>query len=164
MENQLVVFTLSNEDYGVDIAAVEGIIKMQAITAVPHAPSFVEGITNLRGEVLPVIDLRKRFGLAQADTTKETRIVHVEIDGTRVGMVVDAVTEVMSVSDEDIEPPSPLITTAGGDAAGLAAGRNVFITGIAKVDERLIILLDLAQVFSTEEQVELQTIQQAQDK
>ncbi|MEE8391310.1 MAG: chemotaxis protein CheW [Anaerolineae bacterium] len=162
MEKQLVVFTLSNEDYGVDIAAVEGIIKMQAITAVPHAPSFVEGITNLRGKVLPVIDLRKRFGLAQADTTKETRIVHVEIDGTRVGMVVDAVTEVMRVSDENIEPPSPLITTAGGDAAGLAAGRNVFITGIAKVDERLIILLDLAQVFSSEEQVELQTIQQAQ--
>jgi len=67
----------------VDIAVVDGIVKMQQITAVPHAPSFVEGITNLRGEVMPVIDLRKRFGLPQADATKDTRIVNVEMDGAQ---------------------------------------------------------------------------------
>ncbi len=150
MENQLVVFNLSNEDYGVDIGAVEGIVKMQAITKVPHAPSFVEGITNLRGQVLPVIDLRKRFGLPMAESSKDTRIVNVELEGAQVGMVVDAVTEVLRVSEEDIEPPSPLVTTVD----------SAFITGIAKVDDRLIILLDLAKVLSAEEQADLKTLQQ----
>lgn len=151
MENQLVVFNLSNEDYGVDIAAVDGIVKMQQVTSVPHAPGFVEGITNLRGKVLPVIDLRKRFGLPVGETTKDTRIVNVDIGGTKVGMVVDAVSEVLRVAEEDIEPPSPIVTTLD----------SAFITGIAKVDERLIILLDLVKVLSTEEQAELHTMGQS---
>jgi purine-binding chemotaxis protein CheW len=150
MENQLVVFNLANEDYGVDIATVDGIVKMQQVTPVPHAPSFVEGITNLRGEVLPVIDLRKRFGLPVGETTKDTRIVNVDIDGTKVGMVVDAVSEVLRVAEEDIEPPSPIVTTLD----------SAFITGIAKVDKRLIILLDLIKVLSTKEQAELHTMGQ----
>jgi purine-binding chemotaxis protein CheW len=149
METQLVVLNLANEDYGVDIAAVDGIVKMQSITRVPHAPSFVEGITNLRGEVLPVIDLRTRFGLPVGETTKETRIVNVEVDGVRVGMVVDAVTEVLRVAEENVEPPSPLVTTV----------ESAFITGIAKVDGRLIVLLDLAKVLSAEEKIELDSIQ-----
>ena len=116
MENQLVVFNLANENYGVDIAAVDGIVKMQSITNVPHAPSFVEGITNLRGEVLPVINLRKRYGLPPGEITKDTRIVNVVLVHdddqrcTKVGMVVDAVSEVLRVSGEDIEPPSPIVT------------------------------------------------------
>jgi purine-binding chemotaxis protein CheW len=159
MENQLVVFNLANEDYGVDIGAVDGIVKMQTITKVPHAPGFVEGITNLRGEVLPVIDLRKRFGLPLGETTKDTRIVNVEVDGIKVGMVVDAVTEVLRVAEDDVEPPSPLVTTVD----------SAFITGIAKVDDgpgapgRLIILLDLGKVLSTEEQTDLKALQQAGD-
>ncbi|HDQ72899.1 MAG TPA: chemotaxis protein CheW [Chloroflexi bacterium] len=152
MEIQVVVFSLAEENYGVDINAVEGIIKMQAITKVPKAPSFVEGITNLRGYVLPVIDLRKRFGLPAAEPDKETRIVHVEMDGVRVGMLVDAVTEVLRVTEEDIEPPSPLVTTVD----------SAFITGIAKVDERLIILVDLVKVLSIEEQANLKTLQEDQ--
>mgnify|MGYP001286411218 FL=1 len=91
MENQLVVFDLANEQYGVDIAAVEGIIKMQTITVVPRAPQFVEGVTNLRGKVLPVIDLRKRFGLPRGEVTKDMRIVVVEMGGATVGIVVDGV-------------------------------------------------------------------------
>jgi chemotaxis signal transduction protein len=103
MENQLIAFDLANEHYGVDIGAVESIIKLQPITAVPHAPGFVEGITNLRGMVLPVIDLCKRFGLSVEEVTKETRIVVVEMDSMQVGMVVDAVTEVLRVAKENIE-------------------------------------------------------------
>ena len=95
MENQLVVFKLVNEYYGIDIAAVESIIKLQPITAVPHAPFFVEGVINLRGAILPVIDLRKRFGLLTVEPTKDTRIVIVEINNVMAGMVVDAVTEVL---------------------------------------------------------------------
>ena len=86
MEFQLVIFDLASEHYGVDIATVDGIIKMQAITAVPRAPNFVEGVTNLRGEVLPVIDLRRRFGIAADEKRgKDTRIVVVVIDGKKVG-------------------------------------------------------------------------------
>ena len=149
MENQLVVFDLANEHYGVDIAAVESIIKLQPITAMPHAPGFVEGVTNLRGTVLPVVDLRKRFGLSAPEATKETRIVVAELDGTQVGMVVDAVTEVLRVPEDDIEPPSPVVTTM----------ESTFVTGIAKVDERLIILLDLDKVLTADEQAELKTVQ-----
>lgn len=164
MENQLVVFDLADEHYGVNIARVEGIIKMQPITVVPRAPAFVEGVTNLRGEVLPVIDLRRRFGMPAEETTVDTRIVVVEVDGTKVGMVVDAVNEVLRVREEDVEPPSPLVTTVD----------SAFIQGIVKVgggsvessassverqDEgRLIILLDLSKVLTTEEKADLESL------
>lgn len=145
MENQLVVFDLANEQYGVDIAAVEGIIKMQAITAVPRAPEFVEGVTNLRGKVLPVIDLRRRFGLPRGDGGKDMRIVVVEMGGVTVGIVVDGVSEVLRVSTEAIEPPSPIVTTVD----------SAFIRGIAKISDRLVILLDIGKVLSFQEQTAL---------
>ena len=145
MERQLVIFNLANEFYGVDIGDVEGIIKMQVVTAVPHAPAFVEGVTNLRGQVLPVIDLRRRFGLAPAQATKDSRIVTVEVTGQKVGMIVDGVSEVLRVSDETIEPPSPIVATAD----------STFITGIAKDADRLILLLDLGKVLTPEEQAQL---------
>jgi purine-binding chemotaxis protein CheW len=151
MEHQLVVFELANEHYGVDIAAVESIIKLQPITVVPHAPAFVEGVTNLRGSVLPVIDLRKRFGLPGEELTRDNRIMVVAIDGTKVGMTVDAVSEVLRVPEDSIEPPPPMVTTVD----------SAFITGIAKVaslessegrsDARLVILLDLSRVLSLQE-------------
>jgi purine-binding chemotaxis protein CheW len=142
-----VIFTLANEHYGVGIAVVDSIIKLQAITAVPRAPNFVEGVTNLRGKVLPVIDLRKRFGLPAEESTKEARIVVTEMDGSTVGMLVDTVSEVLDVADEAIEPPSPIVTTVDSG----------FITGIAKVDDRLVILLDLEKVLSAEEKADLLT-------
>jgi len=145
MEHQLVVFELANEHYGVDISMVEGIIKMQLITVVPHAPSFVEGVTNLRGAVLPVIDLRKRFNLPPEKTTKDSRIIHIAIDSVKVGMVVDAVSEVLRVLEEAIEPTPPIVTTVD----------SAFITGIAKLEGRLIILLDLSKVLSINEQEKL---------
>lgn len=149
MERQLVVFELAKEHYGVDIAAVESIIKMQAITAVPHAPDFVEGITNLRGKVLPVIDLRKRFGLEAAQKgDANSRIVVVSINHTEVGMVVDGVSEVLTVNDNAIEPPPPMVVTVD----------SAFITGIAKLDNRLVILLDLARVLSAHEVAALKTL------
>ena len=152
MEDQLVVFTLAKEHYGVRIAVVESIIKLQPITAVPCSPAFVEGVTNLRGRVLPVIDLRKRFNLPAEESTRDTRIVVVEMSGTLVGMIVDAVSEVLRVPAESVEPPSPIMTTVD----------SAFITGIAKVGERLIILLDLEKVLSPEEKADLQVLQPAQ--
>jgi purine-binding chemotaxis protein CheW len=152
MENQLVVFDLANEYYGVDIGAVENIIELQPINAASHVPGFVEGIADLRGTALPVVDLRKRFGLPVEEATKETRIIVIEIDGTLVGMMVDAVPEVLRVPEEAIEPLPPIVLTVD----------STFITGIAKIDERLIILLDLSRVLSPEEQVSLHTFAQDQ--
>ncbi len=146
MENQVVIFRVGNEQYGVDIASVESIIKMQAITAVPHAPQFVEGVTNLRGIILPVIDLRNRFGLPRIETTKDSRIIVVSLEGTKLGMVVDAVSEVLSIPDGTVEPPSPLVSTLD----------TAFISGIAKLDGRLVILINLEKVFSRSEKEELQ--------
>jgi purine-binding chemotaxis protein CheW len=148
MERQLVVFDLGGEHFGVDIVAVDGIVDMMEITRVPQSPEFVEGVTNLRGSILPVIDLRKRLKLPVLDRTKETRIVVVNMDGLKVGMVVDAVSEVLTISDDVIEPPPPSITSVD----------TAFITGIAKVAPRLIILLDLVKVLSIEEKAALKAI------
>jgi purine-binding chemotaxis protein CheW len=145
MENQIVVFELSSEFYGVNIAAVESIIKMQPITQMPHAPNFVEGVTNLRGKVLPVIDLRKRFGLAPQEADKDSRIIVISVDRTEVGMIVDGVSEVLTVPEEAVEA-APAITTTVDSS---------FITGIAKLDNRLVILLDLGRIISAQEQESL---------
>ncbi len=148
MEQQLVVFELANEHYGVEISSVESIIKMQEITRIPHSPSFVEGITNLRGLVLPVIDLRKRFGLETQETSRDSRIMVVALGAVKVGMIVDAVSEVLRVQSESIEPP-PSMTTSS---------RVNFITGIAKLNDILVILLDMSKILTTDEQVELSNV------
>lgn len=148
MERQLVIFELFNEHYGVDIVAVESIIKMQPITVVPHASAFVEGVTNLRGNVLPVIDLRKRFGMPGEAAGKNSRIVVVIIEGIKVGIIVDNVSEVLTIPEECIEPPPPLVTSVD----------TTFITGIAKVGDRLVILLDLARVLSVQEKASLASL------
>ena len=141
MEQQIVVFELANEHYGLDIAAVEGIIKMQSITRMPQAPHYVEGITNLRGVVVPVIDLRRRFGLDAEEWTKDTRIVNVYMNHIKVGMIVDGVSQVLRIPEDSIEPPPPMVTTVN----------SAFIRGIAKLEGQLIILLDLSKVLSLED-------------
>ena len=145
MEQQIVVFELAGENYGLDISTVEGIIKMQTITKMPQAPLYVEGITNLRGVVVPVMDLRRRFGLPAQERTKDTRIVVVYINSTKVGMIVDGVSQVLRIQDDTIEPPPPMVTTIN----------SAFIKGIAKLDNQLVILLDLTKVLSVEEKAEL---------
>jgi len=148
VDNQIVVFELGTEHFGVAIAAVESIIKMQDITRLPHSPSFVEGVTNLRGKVLPVIDLRKRFGLPAGKDTKDNRIVVVTLEGNEVGMVVDGVSEVLTIQDANIEPAPHMTITVDSN----------FITGIAKLGSRLVILLDLGAVLSTKEKSALQEL------
>ncbi len=144
-ERQLVVFSLAGEFYGVDINLVESIIRMEPVTVVPHAPRFLEGVINMRGEILPVVDLCRHLDLPSAESTKETRIIVVEVNTYRVGMVVDAVTEVLRVSENVIEPPAPLITHID----------STFINGIAKVPDRLVILLDLVKILATKEKAEV---------
>ena len=148
MDNQIVVFELGAEQFGVEIAMVESIIKMQSITGMPHAPSFVEGVTNLRGKVLPVIDLHKRFGIPTCEADKNSRIIVVTVGGTEVGMIVDGVSEVLTLPEGAVEAAPAIATTVD----------SAFITGIAKLDGRLVILLDLHRVLSTQEQVDLSTL------
>ena len=141
-EQQLVVFDLADEGYGVDIGAVREIIRLQEITQVPRTPEFVEGVINLRGKVIPVIDLRKRFGLTVEGESQDNRIVVVDIGDQDMGVIVDAVTEVLRIPTDSVEPPASVITTADSD----------YLLGIAKLDSRLIILLDLQKVLSVDEQ------------
>ncbi len=144
-ERQLVVFDLAAESYGVDIGTVREIIRVQEITHVPNAPDFVEGVINLRGKVIPVVDLRKRFGLELGEQTAESRIVVVDISGEDIGVMVDAVAEVLRIPADSVESAASIITTAD----------SYYILGIAKLGERLIILLDLDKVLSQEEKLAL---------
>lgn len=137
-EIQLVVFDLASEHYGVDISDVREIMRMQTITKVPGAIECVEGVINLRGKVLPVLDLRKRLELKVAENTEDSRIVIVDIETGQVGVIVDAVTEVLRVENSCIDPPSTMV--AHGDAD--------YLKGIAKLGDRLIILLDLHRLLS----------------
>ncbi len=137
-EIQLVVFDLASEHYGVDISTVREIIRMQTITRVPGAYFFVEGVINLRGKVLPVIDLRKRLGLKVSEDTKESRIVVIDIAVGEVGLLVDAVSEVLRIPKSSIEPASSVITGANSDCLC-----------IAKLSDRLIILIDPNRVLAS---------------
>jgi purine-binding chemotaxis protein CheW len=133
---QMVIFTLEGQYYGINIEAVDSIIKMQPITELPHAPHFIVGLTNLRGKVLPVISLRKRFGLMEEESTKSSRIIVINVDQKEAGLIVDGVSEVETIPRKNIEP-APAMT-------GFNASRP--IDGIAKFEDRLIILLNLGKV------------------
>ncbi|MGE5397132.1 MAG: chemotaxis protein CheW [Chitinophagales bacterium] len=152
-EIQLVVFTLKSDnslcEYGVPITQVEEITRMTTPTRLPQVPDFVEGIINLRERVIPVIDLKKRFNLTSSDHTEDTRIIMIDIAGQTVGIIVDEVTEVLRLSEDSIEPPPPII---GGITAD-------YLTGVGKVDNRLLIMLDITRVFSEGEKQELQSVE-----
>lgn len=142
---QLVCFRLGTEEYGLDIGQVQEINRMIPITRVPRAPAFMKGVINLRGQLIPIIDLRVRFGMAPVEPTKSTRIVVVEIGPSRVGMIVDGVSEVLKIPVEHIEAAPEMV--AGADAA--------YVRGVGKYGDRLIVLLDLAPIlFTTKEPVE----------
>ncbi|MBO2522088.1 MAG: chemotaxis protein CheW [Clostridia bacterium] len=148
MGKQCVIFWLGKEHYGVDIFQVREIIRIPEIVKVPGAPEFVEGVINLRGGVIPVLDLRKRFGMGEAEDAEGRCIVVVELGEQTLGVIVDGVSEVLEIDDAAIEPPSPFVTPMQTGA----------ISGIAKVDERLIILLDLERAFSGKEREQLSTL------
>lgn len=140
MNMQMVVFKLSNEEFAIEVSSIEAIIKLQAITKVPHAPAHVVGVTNLRGNIVPVIDLKKRLNLPENEHNADTRIIVAILQDSKVGMVVDAVSQVIEIDESQIEP-TPQITTSIDSA---------YIRGIVKVEKLLVILLDLAKIFSEE--------------
>lgn len=138
---QLVSFNIGSEEFGVDILKVQEINRMVEITRVPQAPHYVEGVINLRGKVIPIIDLRKRFSLEVKEYDKNTRIVVVDINGSIMGMVVDSVSEVLRLPSNTIEPPPEIV-------AGI---NSEYIKGVAKLEDRLLIFLDLSKVIDVSE-------------
>jgi len=135
-EIQLVVFKLGREEYGVSILQVQEIKRMTEITRVPHTPDYIKGVINLRGSVLPVLDLRRRLNLLSKEDTDDTRIIIVKVEEITVGMIVDSVSEVTALSQENIESPNSVV---GGISAN-------YLSGVGKQDDRLLILLDLAEL------------------
>ena len=147
---QLVNFRLRDEEFGVDIGSVREITRIADIAHIPEAPSFIQGVTNLRGQIIAVIDLAKQFGLAPQEKLPESaRIVVTEINGQTVGMLVDEVPGVLKISDENIEPTPELIQTGV---------RKDYIKGVGKLENRLIILLDLEKVLAPHEVEEIKKI------
>lgn len=138
---QLVTFVVGEEEFAVPILAVQEINRMMQITRVPQSPPFVEGVVNLRGKIIPVVDLRKRFGLADKENTGDNRIVVVEVSGRVIGFLVDRVNEVLRIHSKIIEPPPPMV--CGIDSE--------YVQSVGKLDDRLLILLDLERLFAGEE-------------
>jgi purine-binding chemotaxis protein CheW len=138
---QLVSFHLGGEEFGLEILRVQEIIRMMDLTRVPNSPSFVEGVINLRGKVIPVIGLRKRFNLEDHPHDKQTRIVVVEVKGTVVGFVVDSVSEVLRIPADTVEPPPRL-----------AKVDREFVSGVGKLENRLLLMIDIDRLMSDTEQ------------
>ena len=139
---QLVTFRLGNEEYAVDILKVQEINRMKEITRVPNTPAYVEGVINLRGKVIPVVNLRSKFSLDERDNDTQSRIMIMDIQGITMGLVVDGVSEVLRIPANIVEPTPPM-------AANIS---TEFIKGIAKLEDRLIILLDMDMLVGKAEQ------------
>jgi purine-binding chemotaxis protein CheW len=138
---QLVTFTLGEEEYAVDILKVQEINRMTEIAKVPNAPDHVEGVINLRGRVIPVVSLRRRFGLQDKDSDERSRIVIMDVQGITVGLTVDSVSEVLRIPLDIVETAPQIATNVSTE----------FIRGIAKLDDRLIILIDMDRLIERQE-------------
>ena len=138
---QLVSFKIGNEEFGVDINRVQEINRMMKLTEVPNSPDFVDGVINLRGRVIPVVDLRTRLNMVRAEHNSNTRIIVVELNSNTVGFIVDEVSEVLRIPKEITEAPPDMVGGVDSD----------YITSIGKLEDRLLILLDLEKILSTAE-------------
>lgn len=144
MEGKYLTFVLADEGYGLEIRYVTEIIGIQAVTNVPDMPTYVKGVVNLRGKVIPIIDVRLRFNLPEREYDDRTCIIVVDVEGRLVGLVVDMVSEVVDIPIKDIEPPP----AAGGD-------KSRYLKGMGKLDQKVKILLDIEQLLQDENIAEI---------
>jgi purine-binding chemotaxis protein CheW len=138
---QVVGFRIGNETFGVRIASVREIVRVPEITSVPSAPETVEGVINLRGKIIPVMDLRKRFGHVDMQPDKKNRILVVELENKLIGLIVNAASEVLKIPPSEIEAPGSVF----------AEGESSYVTGVGKLRGRLIILLDVSKLLHKQE-------------
>lgn len=150
-QGKYLTFTLGSEEYGLEILRVKEIIGLMEITHVPRMPAFVRGVINLRGKIIPVIDLRLKFGMEAHDDTRETCIIVVDLDGVNMGIVVDRVSEVLDLGENDIEETPDFGTAVETD----------FIMGMGKSGERVIMLLDIGKVLTDKEISSLAEMEEA---
>ena len=132
----LVTFKLGNKEYAIDIMQAKEIIKMEKITLIPNAPDYVEGVINLRGNIIPIVDLKKRFNLEENDGEKNTGIIIVKIDDVDMGIIIDAISKVVSIATSNIQPPPPMLSGIG----------QKYIKGVAKLEDKLLVVLDLEKL------------------
>jgi len=140
---QLVSFKLDREEYGVEVLKVREIIRLPAITTMPNSAQHIEGIVNLRGKVIPIISMRKRFGLQESENDSHTRIIIMDVEGSQTGFVVDGVSEVIRIRRSEVQPPPPMVVSGGASQA--------FITGVINHAERMLIILDVDRMFNDSE-------------
>ena len=152
--NQLISFSIGEENYGVDIQKVKEVIRNREITRLPKTPSFIMGVINLRGDVIPILDLRDRFCLEHREYNEMTRVIVVEVDDRSIGMVVDSVSHVLRIEQAEIEPPPPI---AGGIS-------QEYLHGVGKIGEKLIVLLNIDKILTVEEKVELDRVEELKEK
>ena len=133
---QLVGFRIGKETFGVPIGLVHEIVRVPDITAVPDSPDYIEGVINLRGKIVSIVDLRKRFGEARVENSRKNRILVAEIEGKMVGLIVDAASEVIRLPHTDIEAPPEVF-----DQTDVR-----YVTGVGKLNGRLVILVDLSRI------------------
>lgn len=148
-EKQYVVFKIGNEEYGIDIMNVKEIGPYQKSVKVPNAPVFVEGIINYRGNVIPIINLHKRFNIKQKDIDSNTRIIVINLNNKQIGFIVDEASQTIRLDDKDIDPAPDIV--AGVDSK--------YITGVGKLEERLIILVDLEKILTDEEKKKIESME-----
>jgi len=141
-ELQLVGFRVDGEEYGLDVLRVHEILRAQQLTRVPNSGNFVDGVMNLRGKIVPVVALRRRFGLEPIATDKQTRIVVVEAKGAMLGFMVDSVSEVLRISADKVEP-----------APRLGKSDSEYVSGVGKLHDRLLILIDVDRVMNDGEEL-----------
>lgn len=149
-EIKVIVFALANEEYGIEVEKVKTIERMMPMTRVPKTYEFVKGVINLRGVVVPVIDLRGRFGLPESEYTDNTRIVIISVNDMEVGMIVDSANDVIDVDSDEIQDPPEIV---GGV-------RAKYLRGVARVGERLLVLLNLKEVLSKSEIIKLEELEE----
>ena len=145
---QLVSFKIGEEEFGVNILKVQEINRIMEITKVPNAPEFVEGVVNLRGRVIPVICLRSRLNMLKKEFDDSSRIIVVDLDGKTIGFIVDEVNEVLRIPKNITEAPPEMVSGINSD----------FITAVGKLENRLLILLDLEKIFNSKEQMMLEAV------
>ena len=140
---QLVSFMLADEEYGVEVLKVREIIRMPTITKMPNVLQYVEGIINLRGKVIPIISMRRRFSLMDSENSGQTRIIIMDVAGGLIGFIVDGVSEVIRIQSSEIQPPPQMVVTGG-------IGQE-FITGVYNHAERLLVIMDVDRMFTDDE-------------
>lgn len=138
---QVVCFKIGNEEYGIEILKVQEILKVPKITKLPKSLNYILGVIDLRGKVIPIIDLSKKFGIVSERLSENSRTIVVDIEGKKVGLAIDSVSHVVKVNSSEIEPPPPVVKGISGK----------YIVGIAKLETGFVVILDISKIFSSDE-------------